>query len=179
MDPRSFVSFEANLKPDEAYISAMLCFIEAIKSGTTFIADPGGYHMEQVVRAAEEIGIRAVLARSLIDIHSRARPIPESIREDTEKALKAGEEFVKNYDSTASGRIRAWFSLRTERMVSNDLCRAVKELADKYGVGIETHVAGTLDFVNRRKEIFGVRPQLKGYNEIGILGPNLLIIHAN
>ena len=171
--------FEANQKPEEVYLSALACFVEAIKTGTTYLADPGGYHMERVVNAAEEIGIRAVLARSLVDIHASGRPIPESIREGADEALGAGEDFVKKYNGAANGRIHAWFSLRTERMVSNELCSSVKKLADKYHVGIESHVSSNLDSVNRHKEVFRGKTPIKRYAEAGVLGPNLLIVHAN
>jgi len=171
--------FESNMKPEDAYISALACFVEAIKNGTTCIADPGGYHMEWVVKAAEKIGIRAVLARSLVDLSSRARPIPEAMKETTDEAIKSGEDFVKKYNGIANGRIRAWFSLRTERMVSNNLCSAVKKLADKYGVGIESHVSSNLDSVNRHKEVFMGKTPIKRYEQTGVLGPNLLIVHAN
>lgn len=171
--------FEAVLEPKDAYVSALTCFIEAIKTGTTFVADPGGYHMEWVAKAVKDVGIRAVLARSLVDIHSEARPIPEAFRETTQEAVNAGEDFVKRYDGFAEGRIRAWFSLRTERMVSDELCIAVKALADKYGVGIESHVSSNLDSVNRHKEVFGGKTPIERYHEIGVLGSNLLIVHAN
>jgi len=171
--------FEANQKPEDVYFSSMLCFVEAIKTGTTYLADPGGYHMERVVQAAEEIGIRAVLARSLVDIHASGRPIPESMREGAEEAAKSGEDFVRKYDGFAEGRVHAWFSLRTERMVSNDLCQKVKKLADKYRVGIESHVSSNLDSVNRHKEIFEGNTPVRRYKEAGVLGPNLLIVHAN
>jgi 5-methylthioadenosine/S-adenosylhomocysteine deaminase len=171
--------FEANQKPEDVYFSSMLCFIEAIKTGTTYLADPGGYHMEQVVEAAKEIGIRAVLARSLVDIHASGRPIPESMREGADEAVKSGEDFVRKFDGAAKGRVHAWFSLRTERMVSNDLCSRVKKLADKYHVGIESHVSSNLDSVNRHKEVFEGNTPIRRYKEAGVLGPNLLIVHAN
>ena len=46
-------------------------------------------------------------------------------------------------------------------------------------MGIESHVSNTQDSVNRHKEIFRGKTPLRRYLEAGILGPNLLIIHAN
>lgn len=171
--------FEAAMTPEDTHISSLCACIEAIKTGTTCFADPGGYNMEEVVRAVTESGVRAVLARSMIDIHTKARPIPGKMREGTAEALAAGEEFVKMYNGAANGRIKAWFSLRTERMVSDELCRRTKEKADEYGVGIQTHVSGNPDSVNRHKEAFRNLTPLKRYERNGLLGPNLLIVHAN
>ena len=170
--------YEAELRPEECKIAATACLIEAVKTGTTFIADPGSYHMNEIVQAVETVGVRAVLARSLVDINSPGRPIPKAMGESTEKAVREGEEFVRRYNKTQDGRINAWFCIRTERTTSNELAISVKEKADKYGTGIESHVANAIDSVNRHKEIFRKTP-LQRYNDIGILGPNLLIIHAN
>ena len=113
--------FESAMIPEDTHISSLCACIEAIKTGTTCFADPGGYNMEEVVRAVSEIGIRAVLSRSMIDINTKARPIPGMMRESTDQALAAGTEFVNSFDGSADGRIKAWFSLRTERMVSDEL----------------------------------------------------------
>ena len=171
--------FEAALTPEEVHVSAQVGLIEAIKTGTTFIADPGSYHMDGVVKAVEETGMRAVLARALADISTPGRPIPEAVRQGTKDALQAGEAFVKSFNGAAQGRVKAWFSLRTERTFTNELASAVKEKADQYQTGIESHVSNTQDSVNRHKEIFRGKTPLRRYLEAGILGPNLLIIHAN
>ena len=170
--------YEAELRPEECRIAATACLIEAVKTGTTFIADPGSYHMNEIVEAVGKVGIRAVLARSLVDINTPGRPIPKAMSESTEKAVREGEEFVRRHNKTQDGRIRAWFCIRTERTTSNELASAIKEKADRYGTGIESHVANAQDSVNRHKEIFRKTP-LQRYHDIGILGPNLLIIHAN
>lgn len=170
--------YEAELRPEECGIAATACLIEAVKTGTTFIADPGSYHMNEIVEAVGRVGVRAVLARSLVDINTPGRPIPQSMGESTEKAVKEGEEFVRRYNKSNDGRIKAWFCIRTERTTSNDLACAIKEKADKYETGIESHVANAQDSVNRHKELFRKTP-IQRYHDLGILGPNVLIIHAN
>lgn len=171
--------FESAMTPEDTHISSLCACIEAIKTGTTCFADPGGYNMEEVVRAVSEIGIRAVLSRSMIDIHTKARPIPGMMREATDQTLAAGTEFVNSFDGAAGGRIKAWFSLRTERMVSDELCRKTKIKAEELGVGIQSHVSGNPDSVNRHREAFRNLTPLVRYERTGLLGPNLLIVHAN
>lgn len=171
--------FESAMEPEDTHISSLCACIEAIKTGTTCFADPGGYNMEEVARAVTEIGIRAVLSRSMIDVHTKARPIPGMMREATDQALAAGTEFVTNFHGKADGRIRAWYSLRTERMVSDELCRKTSVKAKELGVGIQTHVSGNPDSVNRHKEAFRNQTPLVRYEKAGLLGPNLLIVHAN
>lgn len=171
--------YESSMTASDTYISSMLTCLELIKTGTTCFADPGGYHhIDQVVRAAEESGIRAVLARACHDVHSAGRPVPEEIRGSTEKAAAEAEELVKKYDRTAEGRIRMWFTVMSERLASDHLMKMLKMLADKYNVGLQTHVAAIPDSVNRHKELFHGKRPIERYNELGILGPNLLIFHA-
>ena len=171
--------FEDAMTPEDSYCSSLCACIEAIKTGTTTFADPGGYNMEQVARAVTDSGARALLARSMIDIHTKARPIPGKMRESTDKTLEAGEGFVKEHHGKANGRIRASFCLRTERMVSDELCRRTRQKADALGVMIQSHVSGNPDSVNRHKEAFRNLTPLVRYERDGLLGPNLLIVHAN
>ena len=171
--------YEAALTEDDVYYSAMCACMEAIKTGTTCLVDPGGYHMEKVVDAVEKIGIRAILKRSMIDLQSGDSPVPGKMLESTKNALQAGEDFVSRYNGYANGRIRTWFSMRTERTSSTELLKGTKILADKYRVGIGSHVSCFFTSVASHKEMFDGKTPLVRFNEAGVLGPNLMIYHGN
>ena len=171
--------FEAALDEEDVHVSALCACLEAIKSGTTCFVDPGGYHMDRVARAVEASGCRAILQRSLVDLHSGGSPVPGKLKESAQQAAQAGEEFVQQYNGWAKGRIRAWFSLRTERTTSEELMREVKRLAAHYQVGVSSHVSNQLDSVERHKELFRGLTPIKRFHKAGLLGKNLMIFHAN
>jgi 5-methylthioadenosine/S-adenosylhomocysteine deaminase len=170
---------ESFMTADDAYNSARAAILEAIKNGTTLVADPGGYHMDRVAKAVDEMGIRAVLSRSLIDVHSESSPVPENLRESAETALAKGEEFVRDYDGKSGGRVRAWFSLRTERSTTSELGRSVKERADAMNVGIMSHMTASRLWIDFHQEIFHGKRPLERYYEAGMLGNNMLLLHVN
>jgi len=74
---RILVPFESTLTPEDVYNGAMLFCVENLKAGITTFADAGGPHMESVARAAEQAGIRAVIARSTMYTGDL---IPEAIK---------------------------------------------------------------------------------------------------
>ncbi|MBI2185373.1 MAG: amidohydrolase family protein, partial [Thaumarchaeota archaeon] len=170
---------ESFMTADDVYNSARAALLEGVKNGTTLVADPGGYHMDMVAKALDEMGVRGVLSRSLIDVLSDTSPVPEKLRETPETALAKGEEFVKEYDGKLNGRLRAWFSLRTERSTSSELARRVKEKADQLGVGIISHMTACSLWIDFHKEIFKGKRPIERYYESGVMGPNLLLLHVN
>ena len=169
---------EASLSEEETYVAAACSLLETVRYGTTCVCDPGAQKPEAVVRAVRDIGLRAVLTRSLTDMGG-GRSLPGSFDSTTEDAVSSGEAFVKEFHGSDHGRIRAWFSLRTERMVSDELCRTIAELARKYKVGISSHMCATEDSIEQHKKIFSGQRPIERYASNGLLGPNLLLIHCH
>jgi 5-methylthioadenosine/S-adenosylhomocysteine deaminase len=137
--------YEAAMTKEEARISALAGHLDMIKNGVSTYIDPGGYYPDETAEVTGETGLRGIITRSTLDVHSSTfGAIPKSLTsEDTQQALKEGEEIVKRWHNAFDGRLRAWFGLRSMRNCSDNLCRGVKELADQYGVGVEAHVLGS------------------------------------
>jgi cytosine/adenosine deaminase-related metal-dependent hydrolase len=173
---RRVYPYESVLTAEEAYLSALGAFTESIRHGTTCFNDPGGIHPDAMAQAALDVGIRGIVNRSTRDSFDESFPTPENLKESTESCLRNGEEFVTRWNGAGDGRLRAWFSLRTMFNVSEELCRGIKALADRYRVGIHSH-ASTIraenDFVRSRT---GKR-SLAWLSDLGVLGPNLCLIH--
>ena len=169
---------EAAITEEEAYVSASCALLESIRHGTTTVCDPGSQSPDPSVRAVDDLGARAVLTRSLTDMVG-GRAMPGSFDSTTDDAIATGVAFVEANSGAANGRVRPWFSLRTERMVSDQLCTTISELAAEYQTGIVSHMISNRDSVEHHQRVFeGERP-IERYERNGVLGPNLQLVHCH
>ena len=158
---------EANLNGDYCYIGALLGAVELIKSGTTTFSDMY-FYMEDVARAVDDAGIRAVLSYGMIDFGDA---------EKREAEIKENLELYKNCNAMADGRIKVFFGPHSPYTASEELLIKVRELADEYNMGIHIHVSETqkeIDDVSAEK---GLRP-FEYLDKIGFLGPDVVAAHC-
>ncbi|EGP10244.1 methylthioadenosine deaminase [Bradyrhizobiaceae bacterium SG-6C] len=175
---RRLYPIEASLNDEDAYISALLCQLEMIKSGTTSIIDAGNYFPEATLRAFGTTGMRGVVARSTFDIPtSSLGSLPAQVfAEETNVALKRAEEFVERNSGACDGRVQAWLQLRVLPNCSDELCRGLKSIADRLGVRYEAHAAFTKEVYEASKLQFG-KSEVRRLDDLGILGEGLLLAH--
>ncbi len=137
---------EAKLTPEYIYWGSMLAIVEMIKSGTTTFNDMY-FCMDEVARAVELSGMRAVLARGMIGAG------PES-----EQALEDSRELVGKWQGKASGRISFWLGPHAPYTCSPDYLERIMQLADELQTGIHIHVAETPgEYENIRRQ-YGKTP---------------------
>lgn len=123
--------FEEKLTGEDVYWGTMLACLEMIKSGTTCFADMY-FFMNDVARAVEKSGMRAVLSRGMVGI------APTGIG-----ALAEAEELVKNWNGKADGRINVMLGPHAPYTCDPDYLEKVMDIADRLKVGIHIHVAET------------------------------------
>ncbi|WP_458405586.1 amidohydrolase family protein [Methanobrevibacter sp.] len=158
---------EANLNGDYCYIGALLGAVELIKSGTTTFSDMY-FYMEDVARAVEDSGIRAVLSYGMIDFGDA---------EKRENEIKENLELYNNCNGMADGRIKVFLGPHSPYTASEELLIKVREIADEYNMGIHIHVSETqkeIDDVSTEK---GLRP-FEYLEKIGFLGPDVVAAHC-
>jgi 5-methylthioadenosine/S-adenosylhomocysteine deaminase len=168
--------FDTKIGPEQCYWGSQGTFAEMIRSGTTCFADPGGYFPEATIRAAEEIGIRGVVTRSTTDLHDPARPTPDAHMGSTADVVELGRSLHEKYNGTADGRIRVWLGLRSVTATSDGLCRAIRDEAQRLGVGIHIHLAVNPNETTQCLAKWGARP-VERYERLGLLAPNLFAVH--
>ncbi|MBI2361387.1 MAG: amidohydrolase [Deltaproteobacteria bacterium] len=170
--------YEVLLDDESTYLSALLCCLEMIRTGTTCVCDPGGYRMDNVGRALVETGMRGIITWAGMDQWSDDRPLPDGLpgKLGTAETLKVEEKLVKDWNGREGGRIRACYGLRVEPNVSDALYRGINDLAKRDGVMVEMHAAVNVDQVEWVRKRTG-QTVIEHMNSLGILGPHWYLIH--
>ena len=149
---------EANLNGDYCYIGALLGAVELIKSGTTTFSDMY-FYMEDVARAVDD---------AMIDFGDA---------EKRENEIKENLALYEACNGMADGRIKVFFGPHSPYTASEELLVKVRELADKYGMGIHIHVSETQKEINDSLDEKGLRP-FEYLEKIGFLGPDVVAAHC-
>ncbi len=157
---------EARLKPEHVRAGARLAAAEMALSGTTCFNDMY-FFMEEVAKAAAEIGIRAVLSEGLVELFSDRA---------SEEVLRRGVSFAEKYHGW-KGLVYAMLGPHAEYSCGLEFLRRVREEADRLGVGIHIHVAEVKPPVDEFVKKYGKTP-VKAFDEIGFLKSDVVIAHG-
>jgi 5-methylthioadenosine/S-adenosylhomocysteine deaminase len=151
-----------------------------IKSGTTCFVDPGNHFPAEVVRAVAQSGMRGVITRSTMDIHSNPRgDLPnQRFRESTDEAVGRLAEVVARLHNGANGRVHASASLRNLYAASDRLISEVGKFADRCDLPIQAHAAGHHSGPAASLARHGCR-DVERLDHLGVLNDRWLLIHMN
>ena len=166
--------YESNMTEEDSYVSTLMCCLEQIRAGVTSFAEPGGQFVSGMVKGVTEAGLRAKLAKSVMDC---GEGLPEIWQKTTDEELDEQVDLLKKYHNTADGRVQIWFGLRTIFNNTDDLIVRTKELADKYGVGVHMHVAEAKSEIDYTMEKYG-EGTVRHLENLGVLDKNLLAVHT-
>ena len=165
---------EAAHHPASLGASARLGIAELLLSGTTTVLDMGTvHHTDALFVAAEESGIRYTGGQALMD---RGSNVPAELLQPTDAALAESDRLRERWDGAANGRLRYAYTPRFILSCSESLLRAVVTRS-RAGARVHTHAA------EQQEEVAVVRAELgRGdielFDEIGLLGPRLVLAHA-
>jgi 5-methylthioadenosine/S-adenosylhomocysteine deaminase len=148
-------------------LGTKLAMAEMIRSGTTTFNDMY-YHIEDIAKVVDQVGMRAVLSESVIDFPAPNSPTPAD-------GLKTAEELIKKWGNHP--RITISVSAHAPYSCSAELIQSAKALADKYQVPFNIHVAETRKEFDRTMKDFNLTPV--GYlDQLGVLGSNVIAAHG-
>jgi 5-methylthioadenosine/S-adenosylhomocysteine deaminase len=165
--------YESSMTYEDSYISSLLCGIELIRTGVTCFAEAGGQHVAAMAEAMEELGLRGILARSIMDEGEG----PAAMIEPTDQCIARQQDLIDRFHGSADGRLRVWPACRTIFNCSDALYLQTKELADRSGVGIHAHIAEIPDEVEFARQTRG-DTTVAHLENLGVLAPNFLSVHT-
>ena len=166
--------YESSMDEEDSYVSSLMCGMEQIRSGVTAFAEAGGQHVNGMGRAVTELGLRARLAQSSMDV---GEGLPDGWVKSADRVLEEQIGHFERWHGQADGRIDVWFGLRTIFNNSDELILRTKELADRYGTGIHMHVAEARSEVEFARQTRGATT-VTHLNRLGVLDGNLLAVHT-
>jgi len=165
---------EESMNKDDVYISSLLGYAEMIKSGITTCADlQSVHHVNEAMKAAQKAGIRAKIAKTLMD----SGDFPEGLIESLEESIKDSVRILQLWHGKENGRIQFAFAPRFVHSCSLELMREVRRLAHKYRVSIYTHVAENEREAKEVKRKYN-KTTLELLQEVGLTGNDVLLAHC-
>jgi 5-methylthioadenosine/S-adenosylhomocysteine deaminase len=165
------------LTEQEAYVAAKLGLVENLRGGATAVIDHQYIHTEPgnddgVCRAAEEIGVRFLLARGWTDMgyHPAFMETPDQI-------LAEMERLHGTWHGRAEGRIRVEFAPLIPWGCSDATMRRTYAQGKAWGVGSMIHIAETRKEVEMNLELRGLR-HVEWLAQLGTLGSDVQLVHS-
>ena len=154
------------LTEEYAFHSARLCYLEALKSGTTCVMDMYRF-MARCADAAGEIGLRVNLAPYVADAPGK----------DFFATRAENRALIHSHHGAQNGRIQVWMGLEHLFYCTPDAYREALQCQADYGVGIHTHASEQKEEDDAVKAEFG-RRSIAQLDHYGILGERTLIAHC-
>jgi 5-methylthioadenosine/S-adenosylhomocysteine deaminase len=165
------------MKEEEAYMAAMVGLLENIRGGATSVIDHQYIHADPhnddgVCRAADELGLRFLLARGWADMDYHP-----SLMETPERIINETTRLKNQWDSTENGRIRVEYGPLIPWGCSDSTMLSTNEMSEKWRSGTHIHVAETKIEVDMNIELRGKR-HIEWLAGLGILGPKTQLVHS-
>ncbi len=151
---------QSAMTEEEEYWTSLLAILELMKSGTVTFVDPGSTKfLDACMQAYADAGCRVVTGTCVTDLDSDLA-LP---RYPLEQALSTTREFINKYQGRLDGRVRAWAMPFSADTCSAKLLSGLRGIATELGTWMTIHhTGGTTQYLQ----------------DIGVLGPNVLLAHA-
>ena len=165
------------LSADDVYAGALFAFAEMLLYGITTVCDffylhaGGNDHARAVVRAARDVGIRLVLARSFYDWKDGPKEFRESVHQARDRFHELRKEL---HDTPHVSLIAAPHSLHA---ASEEMIKAAVTCADETQSPWHIHIAEEKSQVAEAREKYGTSP-LRALEKMGLLSERSVIVHG-
>lgn len=166
-----------SLTPGEEYLSALLAFMEMVRNGTTaFIGGGTLFDMPAVLRAADQVGLRGMLGEFIWNLRDK----PQRLVRTTDECLERLQFQIDMYGLYGPNqRVGVGVIVLGMGTCSEDLIVRAKALADKHGTQMNMHQSWCKnERADYMENVAGDRLPLVHLADLGVLGPNLMLVHG-
>ncbi|MEE1252090.1 MAG: amidohydrolase, partial [Bacteroidales bacterium] len=154
---------EATLSAEDIYNGTRLAILEMIKSGTVFFADMYWHHSE-IIRAVEEMGIRANVGICFMNSLGR-------------KTIEENFDFAKNPTITKPSLVNVSIAPHAIYTCDKDLYKECYSFAKELDLIFHTHLSETQKEVEDSLKENSMRP-VEYLNSLGVLDSKTLLAHC-
>ncbi len=174
---------QGNYTEDDGKLSAELCILEMLKSGTTSFIESmtaGHYGFDGIAEVVERSGIRAALSKIVMDLPSYAlemNTMHSGMIEDPEESFQQALEMYDKWNGAADGRIQVWFGPRPPGGTSSDILRRMMAAARERNMGVTIHLAEVKEDIEYIRETYGMSA-IEYARSVDMLGPRVVLIHV-
>ena len=164
------------LDPDTLYAGALLAFGEMLTAGVTTVADffyvhgPDAANDDAVIRAALDLGVRLVFARTMYDWPGA----PEAYRESVADATARTRALAVRYAGHPLVSVHP--APHSPHAASSDMIRAGHGLARELGTPYHIHVAEEPFEVEETLRDHGLRP-VHWLDSLGVVDSSMIAVH--
>lgn len=165
---------DKKLTIDDAYYSAMIPLLDAVRHGTTTIIDHHaspfavGGSLERIAMAVKEVGLRASLCYEVSDRDGEAV---------TREGLKENAEFISHCRKNGDNQIKGLFGLHASFTVSDKTLAEAAALGKDLETGFHVHVAEAKSDQDHCEQHHKMRV-VERFRKFGILGPRTIAAHC-
>ena len=174
---RVLYPYSTRLDREGIYLGAVFAFAEMLLHGATtcvdffYLQDSGNENAEAVIRAARDVGIRLVLARTMDDWEGA----PARYRETPAEAARRTTELIRAHAADATVTVQP--APHSPHGASPAMIRAGWEVAEAAGTKFHIHVAEGQYEGQRTLAEHGATP-MRLLDKLGVLGPRMIGVHC-
>jgi 5-methylthioadenosine/S-adenosylhomocysteine deaminase len=155
---------------DDDELAALLCCVENVRNGVTTIVEAGTVaHPERVAAAMRSTGVRGTIGTWGWDVPGGPYAAP------ADEVLDRLRDLLERFPR--GGTVEGWVTLVGHGLASDELLAGASGLARTAGTGMTLHMSPSSADVDHYLARAGRRP-LRHLDELGVLGPHLLLGHA-
>jgi len=172
--------FFSEARADDIRAGALLGSLEAIKSGTTTVVEnyysskADKANIDSLAEAFLSSGLRTVLVRGY---HDRPEMSWDVFLEETDELLAEYERIIETWHGHSNGRLMIWVGPVDLLSSLPDSIQAVHALAQRFGVGVHSHVAETESELEFIQQEYG-QGYVQVLDSLGVLDPMFTCAHA-